>query len=138
MTARLWSRPAANGTSTGGPNGQSAVEHFTRHGLADPEAQEKIRQRSNYYPGLVPDVPARFHRIMHGDSIVIGGREWRVIVGYGHAPEHASLYFDTLQVLISGDRKSVVSGKSGSVRVYLGGRRVIKKQTKRKSDKSAI
>ncbi|HEY9573219.1 MAG TPA: MBL fold metallo-hydrolase, partial [Pusillimonas sp.] len=103
MTARLWSRPAVNGTSPGGPNGQSAVEHFTRHGLADPEAQEKIRQRSNYYPGLVPDVPARFHRIMHGDSIVIGGREWRVIVGYGHAPEHASLYCDTLQVLISGD-----------------------------------
>src|SRR3546814_12533839 len=29
----------------------------------------------------------------------------------------------------SGDRKSVVSGKSGSVRVDLGGRRIIKKQT---------
>jgi glyoxylase-like metal-dependent hydrolase (beta-lactamase superfamily II) len=103
MVARLWSRPAVDGMNAGGPNGQSAVEHFTRHGLADPEAQEKIRQRSSYYPSLVPDVPARYHRIMDGDSFTIGGREWRVIVGYGHAPEHASLYCDTLQVLISGD-----------------------------------
>ena len=101
--ARLWSRPAVNGSAAGGPNGQSAVEHFTRHGLNNPEAQEKIRQRSNYYPSLVPDVPARFNRMMQGDRILIGGRYWRVIVGYGHAPEHASLYCDTLQVLISGD-----------------------------------
>lgn len=101
--ARLWSRPAVNGVNAGGPNGQSAVDHFTRHGLSDPEAQDRIRQRSNYYPTLVPDVPSRFTRIMDGDRIQIGGREWRIIVGYGHAPEHASLYCDTLQVLISGD-----------------------------------
>lgn len=101
--ARLWSRPAVGGVTAGGPNGQSAVDHFTRHGLNDPQAQEQIRQRSNYYPGLVPDVPARFCRIMDGERISIGGRDWRVIVGYGHAPEHASLYCDTLQVLISGD-----------------------------------
>ena len=101
--ARLWSRPSVNGMNAGGPNGQSAVDHFTRHGLADPQAQDKIRERVNYYPSLVPDVPTRFVRIMDGDRLQIGGREWRIIVGYGHAPEHASLYCDTLQVLISGD-----------------------------------
>lgn len=101
--ARLWSRPSVNGVNAGGPNGQAAVDHFTRHGLADPQAQDKIRERANYYPSLVPDVPARFVRIMDGDRLSIGGREWRIIVGYGHAPEHASLYCDTLQVLISGD-----------------------------------
>lgn len=101
--ARLWSQPAINGVSAGGPNGQSAVDHFTRHGLADPDAQEKIRQRAGYYPDLVPAMPATFVRIMDGDRLIIGGREWRIIVGYGHAPEHASLYCDTLQVLISGD-----------------------------------
>ncbi|NYT84510.1 MBL fold metallo-hydrolase [Pollutimonas harenae] len=101
--ARLWSRPPVNGVVAGGPNGQSAVEHFARHGLSDPQAQEQIRQRASYYPNLVPDVPVRFTRIMDGQSIQIGGRDWRVIVGYGHAPEHASLYCDTLRVLISGD-----------------------------------
>ncbi|MGB6105576.1 MAG: MBL fold metallo-hydrolase [Pusillimonas sp.] len=101
--ARLWSRPAADGVAAGGPNGQSAVEHFARHGLSDPQAQEKIRERSGYYPSLVPSVPTRFTRIMDGQRVQIGGREWQVIVGYGHAPEHASLYCDTLRVLISGD-----------------------------------
>ncbi|NYT64368.1 MBL fold metallo-hydrolase [Alcaligenaceae bacterium] len=103
MTARLWSQPVSERQGAGGPTGQSAVEHFTRHGLSDPEAQEKIRQRGNYYPNLVPDVPKSFVRILDGQRFQVGGREWRVIVGYGHAPEHASLYCDTLQVLIAGD-----------------------------------
>lgn len=101
--ARLWSRPAVNNVANGGPGGQAAVDHFTRHGLTDPEAQDKIRQRTNYYPSMVPDVPARFHRMMDGQRVSIGGRDWQVIVGYGHSPEHASLYCETLQTLISGD-----------------------------------
>lgn len=101
--ARLWSTPAQGKNAGGGPTGQPAAEHFARHGLVDPEAQEKIRQRANYYPDLVPEVPRRFDRLMNGQRLQIGGREWRIIVGYGHAPEHASLYCDTLQTLISGD-----------------------------------
>lgn len=100
--ACLWSDPA---TSQGmaGPNGAAAAEHFARHGLRDPEAQEKIRQRNRYYPDLVPDMPRRFVRLMDGDHVRVGGRNWRVIVGHGHAPEHVSLYCDSLKVLISGD-----------------------------------
>ncbi len=97
--ACLWS----SGGAQGGPNGQSPLEHFMLHGLVDEAAQETIRGRTGYYPGLVPSMPASFRRIMHGDRFTIGGREWRVIVGYGHAPEHASLYCDTLRLLISGD-----------------------------------
>ena len=37
------------------------------------------------------------------DELAIGGHCWRVIVGFGHAPEHASLYCERLGVLISGD-----------------------------------
>ena len=103
--ARLWSRPAVPGDAGagGGTGGNIALQHFVRHGLVDPQAQEKIRERGKYYPSHVPDMPAAFIRIMNHDRIRIGGREWRVIVGYGHAPEHVSLYCDTLQVLISGD-----------------------------------
>lgn len=101
--ARLWSLRTADGVAPGGPNGPSAVEHFARHGLLDAESQEMIRQRTGYYPDLVPSVPTQFNRLLHGHELTIGGRQWRIIVGYGHAPEHASLYCDTLQVLISGD-----------------------------------
>ena len=34
----------------------------------------------------------------------IGARDWRVIVGRGHSPEHACLLSDELGVLVSGDQ----------------------------------
>ena len=101
MTARLWSQgKGAGGANTGG---ESLVRHFARHGLSDPDLQEQLRGRASYYPSLVPAVPQRFVRMMDGDKVRIGGQDWRVVVGYGHAPEHASLSCDSLRVLISGD-----------------------------------
>jgi glyoxylase-like metal-dependent hydrolase (beta-lactamase superfamily II) len=89
--------------STTGFGGAAAADFFSSHGLADPESLEKIRARASYYPSMVPDVPRRFRRMQDGDTIAIGGRSWRCIAGYGHAPEHISLYCDELRVLVSGD-----------------------------------
>lgn len=103
FVARLWAQSVSGDRAAGGPNGQSAVEHFSRHGLRDEDSLEKIRQRANYYPSLVGPLPTQFRRLLDGDHVQIGGREWQVISGYGHAPEHASLYCAALDVLISGD-----------------------------------
>lgn len=89
--------------STTGFGGASAADFFASHGLTDPVAQEKIRGRSSYYPSMVPEVPRSFRRMQEGDVVMIGGRGWRCISGYGHAPEHIALYCDELKVLISGD-----------------------------------
>ena len=64
---------------------------------------ERQRARGNTYRRGVGEPPARFRRILDGDVIRIDGRSWRVIMGYGHAPEHAALYCEELGVLISGD-----------------------------------
>ncbi|HET6827791.1 MAG TPA: MBL fold metallo-hydrolase, partial [Ramlibacter sp.] len=80
-----------------------AAAFFASHGLTDPESVEKIRARANYYPGMVPQVPASFRRMMDGDAITIGGRTWRCISGHGHAPEHIALHCEEAGVLISGD-----------------------------------
>jgi len=103
FVARLWSQSQEGGRQAGGPNGASAAAHFGRHGMTDADSVEQIRQRASYYPSLVTPVPSSYRRIMHGDRFSIGGNEWRVITGYGHAPEHASLYCEALDVLISGD-----------------------------------
>ena len=89
--------------STTGFGGAAAADFFASHGLTDPESIEKIRARASYYPGMVPDVPRRFRRMQDGDEIAIGGRSWRCIAGYGHAPEHISLYCGELRTLVSGD-----------------------------------
>ena len=99
MTAKLWSTRAGGGAS----GGEGAVKHFSMHGMKDPDSLEQIRARASYYQGLVPSVPDRFVRMMDGDSIQIGGADWQVIVGCGHAPEHVSLFCSAKKVLISGD-----------------------------------
>lgn len=89
--------------STTGFGGESAAKFFASHGLTDPESIEKIRGRASYYPSMVPDVPRSFRRLQDGQGVAIGGRAWRCISGYGHAPEHMALYCDDLHLLISGD-----------------------------------
>jgi glyoxylase-like metal-dependent hydrolase (beta-lactamase superfamily II) len=84
-------------------DGAGAASFFASHGLDDPQTVERIRGRSNYYSSLVPALPPRYTRMQDGDSIAIGGRDWRCISGRGHAPEHISLYCDELHVLIGGD-----------------------------------
>jgi len=86
-----------------GVDGPSAIPHFERHGLADQDMLEQMRSRRNYYPSLVPSVPASYTRLQDGQDVTIGNTSWRVITGFGHSPEHASLYSQALNVLVSGD-----------------------------------
>jgi glyoxylase-like metal-dependent hydrolase (beta-lactamase superfamily II) len=96
-TARL----ASSATTSFG--GDGTARFMASHGLTDPEAQEKIRARKNYYAGMVPQVPSAFRRIFDGDRLQVNGNEWVCHVGYGHAPEHMSLHCPALGALISGD-----------------------------------
>jgi len=51
----------------------------------------------------VPKVPEAYTRLQYGQQFAIGDVRWRVITGFGHSPEHASLYSEALNVLVSGD-----------------------------------
>lgn len=86
-----------------GVDGPAALPHFQRHGLRDPDMLDKMASRRQYYPSLVPSVPDSYRRIQDGQLLAIGAHQWQVITGFGHAPEHASLYCAALNVLISGD-----------------------------------
>jgi len=80
----------------------SMVALFARHGL-DAERCAALDARGNAYRRGVPVIPATFNPIFDGDRLRIGAHEWEIIVGHGHAPEHASLYCAELGVLIAGD-----------------------------------
>jgi glyoxylase-like metal-dependent hydrolase (beta-lactamase superfamily II) len=99
--ARLGSR------STTGFGGDAAAEFFASQGLNDEASVAKIRARANYYPSMVPAVPAQYRRLLDGDVLTMGvpgePQRWRLISGYGHAPEHIALHNEGLGVLISGD-----------------------------------
>jgi glyoxylase-like metal-dependent hydrolase (beta-lactamase superfamily II) len=86
-----------------GVDGVAALPHFERHGLVDPVLLDAMRSRNNYYPSLVPSVPHSYIRLQDKQQILIGDHQWQIITGFGHSPEHASLYCKDLGVLISGD-----------------------------------
>lgn len=77
-------------------------ELFRRHGMTDHDLAG-LAARGNHYRKGVPTLPASYVRILHGDTLAAGKRDFRVIAGYGHSNEHASLYAAADRVLISGD-----------------------------------
>lgn len=79
------------------------VAFYGQHGL-DAESQGQLRALGNRFRQVVYAPPV-IHRVMREhETLHIGGREWRVIVGRGHAPEHACLYCEAAGVLIAGDQ----------------------------------
>ena len=96
LNANAWFHQLPNYDATG------MVEFFRRHGL-DAARAESLTQRGPTYRGRVDGLPTEYRRLIEGDVVRIGRHDWRIIVGYGHSPEHASLYCADLNVLISGD-----------------------------------
>jgi glyoxylase-like metal-dependent hydrolase (beta-lactamase superfamily II) len=80
----------------------ATLELFKAHGL-DPAIGEAIALRGNAFKHSIPEIPRHFHRLLDGDQLTIGDRVWSVIAGFGHSPEHSSLYCEELRMLISGD-----------------------------------
>jgi glyoxylase-like metal-dependent hydrolase (beta-lactamase superfamily II) len=103
ISATDWNAARMASQSTTGFGGESAANFFASQGLTDPDALAKVRARSNYFASMVPKVPQRYRRLMDGDVLSIGGNGWRCFAGYGHAPEHISLFSQDQGVLISGD-----------------------------------
>ena len=75
---------------------------FMAHGL-EREQVDALVARGNAYARGVPEAPRVIDRMIAGEAVRFGGRDWSVIPGYGHSPEHASLYAPSAGVLISGD-----------------------------------
>jgi glyoxylase-like metal-dependent hydrolase (beta-lactamase superfamily II) len=99
-----------------GFGGDAARAFFTRHGISDPEHIQAVGLHGPRYGDMVPQVPANYRRLLDGQTLVIGSRNWRCIAGHGHAPEHMALYDEQGGVLISGDM--VLPRISTNVSVY--------------------
>ena len=98
--ARHLTQPNATDNGAGG---DAAARFFASHGLTDAGALDEIRSRKHYYRDMVPSLPSSHVRLLDGNTVRIGGNDWRCISGYGHAPEHIALYSEALNVLIGGD-----------------------------------
>jgi glyoxylase-like metal-dependent hydrolase (beta-lactamase superfamily II) len=91
-------------SSSAGYTSEAVLSVFTKNGLDAERTAAMAKMRgNNRYAELVPDFPHSYRRIIEGDVVRIGGRDWRAIIGHGHAPEHLSLFSEELNTVIAGD-----------------------------------
>lgn len=82
---------------------ETQVTFYRRAGF-EAQTLDVVRARKNPYAPRVSPIPKSVRRLIDGEKFTVGGRSWEVVVGRGHAPEHAALYCADLGVLISGDQ----------------------------------
>ncbi|MFO1067315.1 MAG: MBL fold metallo-hydrolase [Geminicoccaceae bacterium] len=68
------------------------------------DLRARLRARGNAYRRGVTPVPATFGRIRHGDRLRLGGSDWQVIVGRGHAPEQLTFWSGERGLLVAADQ----------------------------------
>ena len=70
--------------------------------------EEQVARASQHgwgnFARIVSHLPLGFTRIRDGETLTVGGSEWRVVTGSGHSPEHACLLDEERRILIAGDQ----------------------------------
>lgn len=78
-------------------------QHLQHSGYSESQIETAREHFGGFGPYITP-MPTSYRRMEDGDSLLINGGHWRIVVGRGHSPEHACLYNEALNILISGDQ----------------------------------
>lgn len=98
-----------------GPAPESGADFYRRAGW-DEAQLEGYRAGYGRFGQVVSPMPASFVRLREGAVLSIGGRDWRVVVGEGHSPEHACLWRESDGVVLGGDQ--ILPAISSNVSVW--------------------
>lgn len=78
--------------------------HFYKDAGFTKEQLLSYQKAFGFFGKFVTPLPEAYKRLSDGDVLTIGARQWQVITGGGHSPEHACLYDPDRNILISGDQ----------------------------------
>ncbi len=95
---------------------KETIEFWRLAGMPEDILQRRLRERPFNFADVVAPLPLGFQRIQEGSKIDIGGRSWDVHIGNGHAPEHATLWSVSNDIVIGGDQ--MLSTISPNIGVY--------------------
>ena len=101
------------------PQDVPSAETLAFYRLSGMEAglyEKRASERPFNFADIVDPLPLGFTRIKQDDKITIGGREFEVHMGNGHAPEHATFWSREDNIVIAGDQ--ILSSISPNVGVY--------------------
>ena len=90
---------------------------FYRSGGMDPEIYENRRKENPFnFADIVAPMPLGYTRVKQGDVFRMGGRDWDVHMGNGHAPEHATFWSRDDNLVLAGDQ--ILPSISPNIGVY--------------------
>ena len=88
---------------TGREAPKAGIDFYTKAGWPE-QAIENYKKRFGGFGRGVSQMPDSFVRLEDGDRMRLAGQDWRIIIGNGHSPEHATLHCAALNVAITGDQ----------------------------------
>lgn len=65
---------------------------------------KRAGERPFNFADTVAPLPLGYTRIQEGQRLHLGGRDWIVRIGHGHAPEHATLWEEGGDLILGGDQ----------------------------------
>ncbi|WP_152912692.1 MBL fold metallo-hydrolase [Candidatus Rhodobacter oscarellae] len=66
--------------------------------------EQRLAERPFNFADVVAPLPLGFTRLREGDTLRAGGRDWAIRIGNGHAPEHATLWSQSDNLVLGGDQ----------------------------------
>lgn len=81
-----------------------ALDYWRAAGWSEEAIAEEAGKGWGRFASVVSPVPVAMRRLEEGDVVRIGARDWRVLIGSGHSPEHACLIDEAGKVIIAGDQ----------------------------------
>ncbi|VDC23606.1 MBL fold metallo-hydrolase [Pseudogemmobacter humi] len=92
----------------------AALAFWRRAGMDEAELARRAGERPFNFADCVHPLPPGFTRLEEGQSLRIGGRDWEVRIGHGHAPAHATLWSEG--IVLGGDQ--LLPGISANIGVW--------------------
>ncbi|MDO5370816.1 MBL fold metallo-hydrolase [Paracoccus sp. (in: a-proteobacteria)] len=92
------------------------VEFWRRAGMDEARLDQRMRERPWNTADVVHPLPLGYRRLRDGQRLRLGGRDWTVLTGEGHAAEHLTLWSDSDDLVIGGDQ--LLPGISPNLGVY--------------------
>lgn len=83
---------------------REAIAYWRAAGWSAEQVDAEAAKGWGRFSSVVSPVPLSFIRIRDGDTLRIGARDWRVMVGNGHCPEHVCLIDEEAGLMIAGDQ----------------------------------
>jgi len=95
---------------------QETLDFYRSAGMDADFLAKRMADRPFNFADTVYPMPLGFTRIKQGDVFRMGGRDWDVHMGNGHAPEHATFWSRDDNLVLTGDQ--ILSSISPNLGVY--------------------